>query len=117
MASAQVSRQALPHRERLPAGGSSCRGHRHRAGSGGRIRGDCQCRSDLSCARHYYAPRRHPLPLTATVDPDAKLVPVSVTGTLDPCVPLLGATDVSATVCTVGTTAEESIWMRCRYSI
>jgi hypothetical protein len=28
-----------------------------------------------------------------------KLVPASVTGTLDPCVPLLGATDVSVTVC------------------
>jgi hypothetical protein len=36
-----------------------------------------------------------PLPLTATVAPEAKFVPVSVTGTLAPCAPLFGLTEVS----------------------
>jgi len=36
-----------------------------------------------------------PVPLTATVDPAAKSVPVSVTFTVCPCVPELGLTEVS----------------------
>jgi hypothetical protein len=36
-----------------------------------------------------------PLPLTFTVEPAPKFVPVSVTGTLVPCTPLLGLTEVS----------------------
>jgi len=36
-----------------------------------------------------------PVPLTVTVDPDAKFVPVSVTATAAPWAPLLGAIEVS----------------------
>jgi hypothetical protein len=53
-----------------------------------------------------------PVPLTATVEPAAKSVPVSVTFTLCPCVPELGLTEVRVAAAEVTVNAcEPLIWL------